>query len=94
MNEQISKSVSIQYCPKCKWLARAAWYAQEILSTYVNDIVEVRLVPSTVAGEFRIDIGSANVMDRSRDGFLEAKLVKRRIRDIVAPARSLGHVDE
>ena len=75
MNSPIPESVSIKYCPQCKWLARAAWYAQEILATYAEDIADVRLVPSKLAGEFRINMGSVILMDRSKEGFLEAKLV-------------------
>jgi selenoprotein W-related protein len=88
------RRIRITYCDRCKWLARAAWYAQELLSTYAADINEVALAPADDAGVFRIEVGTVCVMDRSTDGFLEAKLLKRRVRDLIAPGRALGHVDQ
>ena len=85
--------VTIRYCPRCKWLLRAGWYAQELLSTFSDDLTEVSLVPSSDAGIFTIEIGDAMLMDRKVDGFLEAKEIKRRIRDHIDPERSLGHID-
>ena len=89
----MKESIEIHYCPKCKWLARAAWYAQELLSTYGEDLDRVALVPSDDAGVFLIRIGEQNLMDRSVEGFLEAKILKRRVRDLIDPDRPLGHVD-
>lgn len=85
--------VTIRYCPRCKWLLRAGWYAQELLSTFSNDLTEVSLVPSPDAGIFTIKFGESMVMDRKVDGFLEAKEIKRRVRDHIDPDRSLGHID-
>ena len=31
--------------PKCGWLPRAAWIAQELLQTFSDDLTEVALVP-------------------------------------------------
>jgi selenoprotein W-related protein len=36
--------VEIVYCTQCNWLLRAAWIAQEILSTFGQDIGAVTLV--------------------------------------------------
>lgn len=85
-------AVTIQYCPRCKWLARAAWYAQELLTTFDDVLVEVALRPAD-GGVFVISVGDAVVMDRGDEGFLEAKVVKQRVRDLVAPAHDLGHAD-
>jgi len=93
MTKAAKPSVDIRYCPKCKWLTRAAWYAQELLSTYVEDLQHVRLTPSEIAGEFKIGLDGHVIMDRNTDGFLEAKLLKRRVRDLIDPHRELGHVD-
>ena len=42
---------------------------------------------------FSIHIDDHIIMDRQTDGFLEAKVLKRRVRDLIAPERSLGHID-
>ena len=39
--------IAITYCTQCQWLLRAAWMAQELLSTFGADIAEVALVPGT-----------------------------------------------
>lgn len=84
--------ITIDYCPQCKWLARAAWYAQELLSTFADDLEEVALRPAG-AGVFVVALDGAPLMDRAVDGFMEAKLLKRRVRDRLDPARALGHTD-
>src|SRR5262245_7438417 len=83
----------IRYCVKCRWLLRAAWLAQELLSTFEDDLGEVALVPGNV-GTFEVRIGSDVVWDRKTDeGFPDAAELKRRVRDRLDPARDLGHVD-
>ena len=94
MNNGQTARIKVFYCSRCKWLARAAWYAQELLSTYAEDLEEVAIAPAKTAGEFRILVGDTCVLDRTVDGFLEAKILKRRVRDIIAPERALGHVDD
>lgn len=84
--------ITIRYCPQCRWLARAAWYAQELLGTFEADLAEVALCPAP-AGVFAIAVDDAVVMDRKVDGFLPAKDLKQRVRDRIAPQRDLGHVD-
>ena len=37
--------VAITYCRQCNWLLRAAWMAQELLSTFAEDLGEVALLP-------------------------------------------------
>ncbi|KAI8062467.1 seleno protein W-related [Gongronella butleri] len=85
--------VSIEYCPRCRWMLRAAWLAQELLTTFENDVGEVALIPGDT-GVFLIKVDDATVWDRKVDGgFPEAKVLKQRVRDIIAPAKSLGHSD-
>ncbi len=45
-------------------------------------------------GEFRILVDGVLVWDRVADeGFPEAKEIKQRVRDVIAPERDLGHAD-
>lgn len=86
--------VTIEYCTQCQWLLRSAWLAQELLSTFSTDFGEVALVPST-GGVFTIHLANQVVWERVQDGgFPEAKELKRRVRDIIVPDRSLGHIDK
>ncbi|KAF4511330.1 hypothetical protein G6O67_003138 [Ophiocordyceps sinensis] len=47
--------VTIQFCTQCKWMLRAAYYAQELLSTFSLSLGEVALQPST-GGTFVVTI--------------------------------------
>lgn len=88
-------SVTITYCPRCRWLLRAAWMAQELLTTFEADLSGVTLAPDTVGGRYIVAVDGQVVWDRKRDGgFPEIKVLKRRVRDIVAPERDLGHSDQ
>ncbi|KIL90961.1 hypothetical protein FAVG1_05657 [Fusarium avenaceum] len=95
--------VSIQFCTQCKWMLRAAYYAQELLSTFSTGLGEVALQPST-GGTFIVSIthqapgaetaSTKTLWDRREDGgFPETKELKRRVRDVIEPDRDLGHVD-
>ena len=85
--------VTIQYCRQCNWLLRSAWMAQEILSTFGEDVGGVTMVPGT-DGVFEIRVDDSIVWERKRDGgFPDVKTLKQRVRNHVAPARDLGHID-
>lgn len=85
--------VSITYCTQCRWLLRAAWLAQELLTTFEAELGEVALCPGA-GGIFEIRVGEELIWSRQREGrFPEAKEVKQRVRDRVAPERNLGHSD-
>ena len=85
--------IRITYCTQCQWLLRAAWMAQELLSTFGPDIGEVALVPGT-GGVFSITCDGETIWERKADGgFPEAKVLKQRVRDRVWPERDLGHSD-
>ena len=73
-------------------VTRAAWMAQELLSSFDGDVAEVALVPGR-GGVFVVRVGDEVVWDRSRQGFPEPTEVKRLVRDRVAPTRDLGHSD-
>jgi selenoprotein W-related protein len=86
--------VTISYCPKCKWMLRAAYMAQELLSTFENDIGGVLLQPADVNGEYIISVNEIVIFDRKfAGGFPEVKSLKQLVRDIVSPGKSLGHSD-
>ncbi|SNB71606.1 selenoprotein W-related protein [Arboricoccus pini] len=85
--------IAITYCRQCNWLLRAAWMAQELLSTFGEDLGEVALIPAT-GGAFSIELDSCLLWERKRDGgFPDAKALKQRVRDQLDPARDLGHTD-
>ena len=87
--------VVISYCQGCKWLLRSAYFAQELLTTFDNgELREVALSPAPVAGTWTVSVDDQVVWDRKADGgFPEAKILKRRVRDVVAPDASIGHSD-
>ena len=39
--------IAIRYCTQCRWLLRAAWLAQELLSTFGTELGEEALAPGT-----------------------------------------------
>jgi selenoprotein W-related protein len=83
--------IAITYCTQCGWMLRAAWMAQELLSTFGADLGEVALVPGT-GGVFRVEVGSELVWERKRDGgFPDAPTLKQKVRDAAFPERELGH---
>jgi selenoprotein W-related protein len=85
--------VEIEYCTQCRWLLRAAWTAQELLTTFQAEIGEVALVPGT-GGIFDVRVGAEVVWSRAAEGrFPELKELKQRLRDVIAPGRPLGHSD-
>lgn len=86
--------ITVEYCPKCGWLIRAAWIAQELLTTFVDDLEEVSLRPSEIGGAFKVYLDGEIIFDRKREGhFIEAKELKQLVRDKIDPERSLGHSD-
>ncbi len=86
--------LTIEYCPKCGWLLRSAWLAQELLTTFTEELGEVALRPAEVSGRFKIYINDEEIFDRKRaGGFPEIKELKQQVRDLIAPEKSLGHSD-
>jgi selenoprotein W-related protein len=69
-------AVTIIYCTGCNWLLRSAWMAQELLSTFSEDLGSVALVPGT-GGIFEIRLDGDLIWERRRDGgFPEIKALK------------------
>jgi selenoprotein W-related protein len=85
--------VEIVYCRQCRWLMRAAWMAQELLTTFESELGEVALIPGT-SGIFEVRVDGQSVWSRKQEGrFPEVKELKQRVRDRVAPDKDLGHSD-
>lgn len=83
--------IVITYCTQCQWLLRAAWLAQELLSTFGDDLGMVSLVPGT-GGVFHIQCDGVQIWERKVDsGFPQAQVLKQRLRDQIDPERDLGH---
>ncbi|MEM7577090.1 MAG: SelT/SelW/SelH family protein [Planctomycetota bacterium] len=89
-------SVTIRYCIGCRWLLRAAYYAQELLTTFDSQLSGVTLEPdsSQPGGIFLIQLNGQDIWSRAVDGgFPETKELKRRVRDRITPGFDLGHSD-
>ncbi len=86
--------VEIEYCTQCRWLLRAAWIAQELLTTFESELGEVALVPGT-GGVFEVRVQGETIWSRQERGrFPESKELKQLIRDRIAPEKDLGHSDK
>lgn len=87
--------ITIEYCPKCHWLLRAAYMAQELLTTFNDELHGVLLHPSEIGGRYTIYVGEELLFDRKREGrFPEIKELKQLVRDKVSPDKNLGHSDK
>jgi len=90
----IKHHIEITYCTQCRWLLRAAWLAQELLTTFEQDLASVALKPGS-SGIFDITVNQQLVFSRKAAGrFPEAKEVKQLVRDQIDPGRDLGHSDK
>lgn len=86
-------SIEITYCTQCRWLLRAAWMAQELLTTFEQDVTRVSLKPGT-KGIFDITLNGELIYSRKTEGrFPESKEVKQLVRNRIDPTRDLGHSD-
>ena len=94
-NADDQNRVTIIFCPGCGWLLRSAWMAQEILTTFSDEVDCLTLKPSkNESGVFQIMVNEELLWCRKRDdGFPDVKTLKQRIRDLVAPKKDLGHSD-
>lgn len=85
--------VEIEYCTQCRWLLRAAWMAQELLTTFETSLAEVALIPGT-GGIFELRLDGDKLFSRKKQGrFPDLKELKQLIRDRIAPEKYLGHSD-
>lgn len=85
--------ISIAYCTQCNWLLRSGWMAQELLSTFSEQLGGVTLIPGH-GGIFEIRLDGDLLWERKRDGgFPDVRALKQMVRDRIDPERDLGHVD-
>ena len=85
--------IEIEYCRQCRFLLRAAWLAQELLTTFEAELGQVALVPG-LGGVFEVRLNGETIFARSTEGrFPESKELKQLVRDRIAPSKPLGHSD-
>ncbi|MFI5930905.1 SelT/SelW/SelH family protein [Actinoplanes sp. NPDC051494] len=84
--------LEIEYCTQCRWLMRAGWMAQELLTTFQKELGEVALIPGT-GGVFDIRLDDETIWSRKESGHPDLAELKRLVRDRIAPDLSLGHSD-
>jgi len=83
--------IAIVYCTQCHFLLRAAWLAQELLTTFEKELGEVALVPAS-GGVFEVTLDGAVVAsNRETKRMPDAAEVKRLLRDRIDPGRKIGH---
>ena len=93
MHPRAKHRIDIAYCTQCRWLMRAAWMAQELLTTFDDEIGELALKPGT-GGIFEVHADGELVWSRKAEGrFPDITELKQRVRDRIAPDRALGHAD-
>jgi selenoprotein W-related protein len=83
--------VDITYCTRCKFLLRATWLAQELLTTFESELDEVALRPGS-GGIFEVRL-NGEVIASNAEGtpMPDPAQVKRLLRDRIAPGRQIGH---
>jgi len=75
-------------------MLRSAYMAQELLSTFTEQLKGVTLIPSETSGTFIISINDQLIFDRKDAGrFPEIKELKKLVRDHIDPGMDLGHTD-
>lgn len=68
--------------------------AQELLTTFEEELGEIALVPGT-GGIFEVRVDGELVWSRKDKGrFPDIKELKQSVRDRIAPEKTLGHSDK
>ena len=60
--------VEIMYCRLCGWGLRAGWMAQELLSTFAEEIGSIVLTPDASGGRFEIYVEGQRIRSRKEQG--------------------------
>ena len=88
-----ANKIEIVYCKKCRWLLRTTWIAEELLTSFDEELSEVSLKPGT-GGLFEIRVNNQIIWSLKDKGrFPEIKEIKKLVRDEIAPEKTLGHTD-
>ena len=88
-------TIEITYCRLCGWGLRSGWMAQELLTTFAEEIGSVTLTPDATGGVFEVRVDGEMIWSRAEQSRLpEITELKQIVRDRIAPGRSLGHVDK
>ncbi len=75
-------------------MLRAAYMAQELLTTFTGDVYALSLQPSMTAGTYIVSVDGEVLFDRRLEGrFPEVKELKQLVRDRINPNKPLGHSD-
>ena len=84
-----SPNVEIVYCRLCGWGLRAGWMAQELLSTFAEELGSVTLTPDTTGGVFEVRLDGATIWSRKEAGRFPAAQMARGCphRELRAPGR-------
>ena len=83
--------LEIEYCTQCRWLLRAAWMAQELLTTFEKELGEIALIPGA-GGIFEVRLEGKSIFSREQQRrFPESKELKQLVGDRIAPDKDLGH---
>jgi len=90
----MKNKIEIKYCAQCRWLMRSSWMAQELLTTFDQEIAELSLQPGS-GGIFEIIANGELIWSRKAEGgFPEITTLKQRVRDVIAPEKDLGCIDK
>jgi selenoprotein W-related protein len=84
--------VEIEYCVRCRFLLRAAWVAQELLAAFEDRVGALVLIPGR-GGIFEVRLDGEVLYSRAAHGELDLTLLKRALRDRIAPGVRIGHED-
>ena len=88
----ISPIIEITYCRLCGWGLRAGWMAQELLTTFAEDLGSVTLTPDRTGGVFEVRIDDEVICSRKERGrFPEIKEIKQLMPRPRSRARVYGH---
>lgn len=69
--------------------------AQELLTTFSEELASVTLTPDTTGGVFEMSLDDEVFWSRQNQGRSpEIKELKQIVRDRIAPNRPLGHIDQ
>jgi selenoprotein W-related protein len=86
-----SPTIEITYCRLCGWGLRAGWMAQELLTTFAEEIGSLALTPDASGGVFEVRVDDELIWSRKeQQRSPEITELKQLVRDRIAPERSLG----